>query len=62
MVISMRRTLRRLWNEDEGQDLVEYGLLIVLVALASIAAMNSVASAINNVLYSQASNALTNPS
>ncbi|MGO9268655.1 MAG: Flp family type IVb pilin [Terriglobia bacterium] len=58
----MRKTLRRLWQEDEGQDLVEYGLLIVLVALASIAAMSSVADAVNEVLYSKAVNALTNPS
>jgi Flp pilus assembly pilin Flp len=55
----MRKTLRRLWDEDEGQDLVEYGLLIVLVALASIAAMQSVASAVSGVLYSKATSALT---
>jgi Flp pilus assembly pilin Flp len=55
----MRRTLRRLWEEDEGQDLVEYGLLIVLVALASIAAMQSVANAVSEVLYTKASSALT---
>ena len=55
----MRRTLSRLWKEDEGQDLVEYGLLIVLVALASIAAMHTVASAVTNVLYNQATSALT---
>jgi len=55
----MRKTLRRLWREDEGQDLVEYGLLIVLVALASIAAMQTVANAINEVLYTKASSALT---
>jgi len=56
----MWKTLRRLWMEDEGQDLVEYGLLIVLVALASIAAMKNVASAVTNVLYCSAVNALTN--
>ncbi|MGO9275886.1 MAG: Flp family type IVb pilin [Terriglobia bacterium] len=55
----MRKALRRLWQEDEGQDLVEYGLLIVLVALASIAAMQTVASAINTVLYTKATSALT---
>ena len=55
----MRKMLRRLWKDDAGQDLVEYGLLIVLVALAAIAGMQSVASAINTVLYSEATNKLT---
>jgi len=29
--------LRRLWNEDNGQDLIEYTLLMAFVALASAA-------------------------
>src|ERR1017187_8691705 len=29
--------LRNLWNEDQGQDLVEYTLLMAFVALASAA-------------------------
>ncbi|HTW62568.1 MAG TPA: Flp family type IVb pilin [Terracidiphilus sp.] len=36
-------------NDEEGQDLVEYALMIVLVAIASVAGVNSVASAINTV-------------
>ena len=27
--------LKRLWKEEEGQDLVEYALLVVLLALAA---------------------------
>jgi pilus assembly protein Flp/PilA len=34
---------------EEGQDLVEYALMIVLVALACVAGINSVASAINTI-------------
>ncbi len=34
---------------EEGQDLVEYALVIVLVALAAVAGINSLASAINSV-------------
>ena len=34
---------------EEGQDLVEYALTIVLVALACVAGINNVASAINNI-------------
>jgi pilus assembly protein Flp/PilA len=36
-------------QNEEGQDLVEYALLIVMVAIASVAGVNSVASAINTV-------------
>jgi pilus assembly protein Flp/PilA len=41
------KTLKRLWKEEEGQDLVEYGLLVVLIALAAVAGMNTLATAIN---------------
>jgi Flp pilus assembly pilin Flp len=30
-------TLRNFWNEDQGQDLIEYTLLLGFVALASAA-------------------------
>jgi pilus assembly protein Flp/PilA len=36
-------------NREEGQDLVEYALLITLVALAAVAGVNKVASAINTI-------------
>jgi len=44
----MKNLLKRLCAEEEGQDLVEYALLVVLVALAATAGMNTLASAINN--------------
>ena len=31
----MKCTLRTLWNEESGQDLIEYTLLMAFVALAS---------------------------
>jgi pilus assembly protein Flp/PilA len=40
--------LKRLWQEEEGQDLVEYGLLVVLIALGAIAAMKNLASGISD--------------
>jgi Flp pilus assembly pilin Flp len=43
----MRNLVKRLWQEEEGQDLVEYGLLLVLVSLGAVAAMGSLASAIS---------------
>ena len=30
-------TVRNFWNEDQGQDLIEYTLLLAFVALASAA-------------------------
>jgi Flp pilus assembly pilin Flp len=29
--------LRKMWNDDEGQDLAEYGLLLALVSVAAVA-------------------------
>jgi pilus assembly protein Flp/PilA len=43
----MGKLLKRLWKEEEGQDLIEYALLVALVALAATAGMNSLATAIN---------------
>jgi Flp pilus assembly pilin Flp len=31
------KTLHSLWNDDQGQDLIEYTLLMAFVALASAA-------------------------
>ncbi len=38
--------LLRLWKEEEGQDLVEYALLITLISLALVVAMQGLATAI----------------
>ena len=46
------KLLKRLWKEEEGQDLVEYGLLVVLIALGAIAGMNTLAKDINTVFGS----------
>jgi pilus assembly protein Flp/PilA len=32
-----------LWQGEQGQDLVEYALVAALIALASVAALNTVA-------------------
>lgn len=45
-------------SREEAQDLVEYALLISLVALAAIAGINKVASAINTV-FTKISNTLS---
>ena len=52
----MKGILKRLWKEDEGQDLTEYALLVVLIALAAITAMNTLATAISSTFTSVAAN------
>lgn len=50
----MRRVFRlvsRLARREEGQDLLEYGLLMVLIAVAALAGINSVGTVINTVLW-----------
>ena len=35
----MKQLLLRLWKEEEGQDLTEYALLLVLLTLAAIGSL-----------------------
>jgi len=53
----MNNVVRRLWVEEKGQDLTEYGLLVVFVALALIAGMQSLASGISTA-FSNASGSM----
>ena len=55
----MKNMLARLWKEEEGQDLTEYALLLVLVALAAIGSLGTLAGAINNTFSKAASNLAT---
>jgi pilus assembly protein Flp/PilA len=52
----MKDLLVRLWKEQEGQDLTEYALLLVLLSLAAIATLGTLASAINSVFNQAAGN------
>lgn len=52
--------LRTLWQDESGQDLTEYALLIVLVALAAVASMKALARAISTVYSNAATNLTTN--
>jgi Flp pilus assembly pilin Flp len=54
--IEMKNLLKRLWQEERGQDLVEYSFLLAFVALAATAGMNYLASAINTTLSVAAQN------
>ena len=55
----MRKLIKTLWKEESGQDLTEYALLLVLVALAAIGSLGTLAGAINNVFSNAAGNLST---
>ena len=56
----MKSFLLRLWKDEDGQDLTEYALLLVLLTLAAIGSLGTLANAVNGVFKNAASN-LTTP-
>ncbi len=49
----------QLWKDESGQDLTEYALLLVLLSLAAIASLGTLASAINQAFSNAATNLTT---
>ncbi len=47
----MRGALRRLIRGDEGQDLLEYGMLAFLICVATLVMLSSVGNIISNVFW-----------
>jgi pilus assembly protein Flp/PilA len=54
-----RILVRQLWRDERGQDLTEYALLLILVALGAIAAMSSLSTALSKAFSSAAVNLST---
>jgi pilus assembly protein Flp/PilA len=52
----MKDLLRLLWQEQSGQDLTEYALLLALLALGAISSMRTLANMINDMFATAASN------
>ena len=52
IAFSSLNALRNLLLREEGQDLVEYALVVALIALGATAGMNTVASDISNAFSS----------
>lgn len=48
--------LRKLWTEEDGQDLTEYALLLLLLVLGAVATMSNFAQAISQSFSSAAAN------
>lgn len=52
-------TLLRLWKEEQGQDLVEYALLVVLISMGALVSMRTLASAISDAFSNASANLAT---
>ena len=48
----MSSLIKRLWGEEEGQGLAEYGLILVLIAIAVIGALGAMAGGLDDILRS----------
>jgi Flp pilus assembly pilin Flp len=44
--------LQAFWNGEEGQDMVEYSLLLAFIALAAVALLSGIKSQINGIWQS----------
>jgi Flp pilus assembly pilin Flp len=45
----MKSFLKRFWQEEEGQDLIEYTLLMAFIALASASIFVSAGSSVSSI-------------
>jgi pilus assembly protein Flp/PilA len=45
----MQNLLKRLWQDEQGQDIVEYALLVVLIALVAVASLQAIGTTISSV-------------
>jgi pilus assembly protein Flp/PilA len=52
----MSELWKNLWRDENGQDLTEYALLLVLISLVAIAAMQIMGSAVSNTFSNAATN------
>jgi pilus assembly protein Flp/PilA len=58
IVMSLISYLRTLAHQEEGQDLLEYALLVSLIAIAAIAAVTSAGTSVQTVFSSIAAKIL----
>jgi Flp pilus assembly pilin Flp len=56
--LNMKTFCAHLWREEQGQDLIEYTLMLAFVALASAALFSSAGSSINQI-WSKTNSQLT---
>ncbi len=46
-LVTLRQLLQQAFRETEGQDLVEYALVVALIAFGAVAAMQSLSTELN---------------
>jgi len=56
----MRALVQRLWRQEEGQALAEYGLILALIAVAAIIALAALGTKISGFL-NKVANEMGNP-
>jgi Flp pilus assembly pilin Flp len=47
--MDMKTFCARLWREEQGQDLIEYTLMLAFVALASAALFSTAGTSVNQI-------------
>ncbi|MGA2671594.1 MAG: Flp family type IVb pilin [Terracidiphilus sp.] len=50
MLLKLYVKFQDLMSREEGQDLVEYALVVGLISIAAVTGLKGVASAVNNVI------------
>ena len=60
MLIKLYVTLKSVMDREEGQDLVEYALVVALIAFGAITGMSQLAKGINQAFSSIATELTTN--
>ena len=58
-MVNAETFVRSLLRKDEGQDLLEYALLVALIALIAIGAVGMAGGAVNTI-FTNIANALSN--
>jgi Flp pilus assembly pilin Flp len=48
----MKELICKMWSNDEGQDLIEYALMLTLILLVSVAAIQGIGSRVSAIFTS----------
>jgi Flp pilus assembly pilin Flp len=56
IVAALARRRPWIWRSEEGQDLLEYGLLMALIAVLAIGAVSALGNTINTVFWQTIAN------
>ena len=53
----MNRAIRRLWSDEQGQDIAEYAVMLAVILVIVVGTIRLIGSNANNV-FSQAASAI----